>query len=310
MLAVMVFETREVPFETVGGRRDSWVVEVMKHMWQCFEQHAAGAYEVADYPATVRDLRQFEAIAVLPSANGGEEGISLNRSADRRNSEEYFPQKLGVRAGWTPPTPHQALALDMHQAALDDSRRPQGLNHSDGLWVAVEGATDRRQPMDLKRLEERRELTLRVLVNSILAMDYLAPDAIHDGDEATTLIQEGSVEDQVVRKKHLDGCRWPVEPVAYDTSQCRRAETAEISDLAYAESFGQPPFEPYSLVVEAPVDSPPMERSPAVETPPSLTTVAVMTVPFDSVAPTLWAMFFSDSYRDHGTTSIMRSTSH
>lgn len=293
MLAVMVFEPRKIPFETVCSRRDSGVLEVMKHMWQCFEQHAAGAYEVADYPATFRDLRQLEAIVVLPGANGREEGISLNQSVDRCNSEEYFPQTLGVRTGWIPPTPHQALALDMHQAALNGNRRPQSSNHFDGLWVAVESAADRRQPIDLKRLEERRELLLRVFVDPILAMNYLAPNAIHDGDEATTLIQEGSVEDQVLGKVHLGWRRRPVEPMVYDTLQCRRAEPTEIPELAHIEPFCQPSLEPYLLTTNLVGWQQPGKRSAAAETPPALSAVAVVAVAFDLSTIALRTMFFS-----------------
>lgn len=310
MLAVMVFEARKVPFETIGGRRNRGVVEVMKHMGQGFEQHTAGADEIADDPATFRSLRQFEAIAVLPRAHGGEEGLSLHRRANRCHAEEDGSQTLGGRPGWPSAAPHQALALNMHQAALKNNRWPHGLHHSHGLWIAVERATDRRQPLGLQRLEERRELPLRVLVDSILAMDYLAPQTVQDGDEATALKQEGSIEDQVTRRVPLDGCRGLGEPMVDDTAQCRSAVTAEMPDLAGAEAFGQPPVEPDALVVEALVGAPPMKRSLAVVTPPSLTTVAVMPVPFDAAAPTLWAMFFSASYRDHGTTSIMRSTSH
>lgn len=310
MLAVVVFEPCKVSFETVGGRRDRGVVEVMKHMGQCFEQHTAGVLEIAEYPATFRDLRQLGAIASLPGANGEEEGISLRRGVDRCDAEKYFPQTFGIRAGGVPPTPHQALALDMDQAALNDDGWPHSPNHPDGLWVAVERTTDRRQPIGLKRLEERRELPLRVFVDPILTMDDLAPRAVHDGDEPTTLIQEGPIEDQVARRIRFGQGRRPVEPMVYDTVQCRRAELTEIPELAYAESFGQPPFEPHAAVGKMFVDPFPVKRPATVETPPSLPAIAVMTVAFDPCASTVWAMFFSVSYRHYRTSLIMGSISH
>lgn len=310
MLAVMVLESCKVSFETIGRRRNSGIVEVMKHMWQGFEQHAAGAYEIADHPAAFWDLRQFEAVATFPGTNGRNEGVSLNGGTNRCDSEEYFPQTLGVRARWIPTAPHQTLALNMHQAALDDDRRPQSPKYSDGLWVAVESTADRSQPIDLKRLEERRELPLRVFVYSILTADYLAQSSVHDRDEAATLIQESSIEDQVVGKVCLGWLWWSVEPMVYDTLQCRRAEPTDRPKLSHVESLGQPSLEPCTPVVKAFVDSLPVERPATFETPPSLPAIDVMTVPFDALAATPWTMFFSGSCLDYETASIMGSTSH
>lgn len=310
MLAVMVFEPREVSFETVGGRRDSGVFEVMKHMWQGFEQHTSGTYEVADYPATFGDLRQLESVAVLPCLDRSDKTISLGRSADRCCFEKNLPQMSCVWTRRVPTTPHQALALYVYQTALDDDRRPNSLEHSDSLWVAVDSAADWVQAVELKRLEEKIEFRPRIFVNAVLAVDYSARSSIHEGDEAAVLIQEGAVEDQVAGKERLGKCWRPVEPVMYDTLQLRRAETTEIPDLAHAEPFCQPSLEPYPLIVKALVDPSPVKRPAAVETPPPLATIDVMAVAFDSVAPTSRTMFFSGSYLDHGTTSIMGSTSH
>ena len=51
VMAVMVFESCKISLETVCGSRDSGIVEVMKHMWQGFDQHTASTLEIADYPA-------------------------------------------------------------------------------------------------------------------------------------------------------------------------------------------------------------------------------------------------------------------
>ena len=310
MLAVMVFESCKVPFETIGSRRDGGIVEVIKHMWQGIEQHASGVYEVADYPAAFGGFRQFGAIAIFPCLNSSEKSISLNRSTNRCNLEKYLPQMFGVWARWIPTTPHKPLSLYMYEATLDDNRRPHSSKHFDSLGVAVGSAADWDQPVDLKRLEEPHELQLRVFVNAILTMDHSARSSIHDCNEAAALIQECAVEDQVSRKERFGQCRGPVEPVMYDTPQRRRAEATEIPDLAHAEPFAHPSLEPYPLVAKVFVDPPPAKRSAAVETPPPLAAVAVMTVPFDFVASTSRTMFFSGSYRNHGTTSIMESTSH
>jgi hypothetical protein len=310
MLAVMVFESCEVSFEAVGGRRNSGIFEVMKHMRQSFEQHTSGAYEIADDPATSGNFRQLETIAVFPGLNGGEKSPFLDHVADRGHLEKNLPQMAGIWATWILTTPHQTLALNMYQAALDNDRRPYCFEDSDGLGVAIDRAADWGQPVGLEQFEERRELRLRVFVDPILAVDNPARSSIHSSNEATASMQESAVEDQMASNKHL-GRRWgPAEPVTDDTLQRRRAEAAEMLELAYAESFGQPLLEPYPLVLEVFVESLPVKRPAAVETPPSLAAIAVMTVPFDSVAATSRAMFFSGSYRDHGTTSIMESTSH
>jgi len=114
MLTIMVFEPCKVSLETICGGRDSRIVEVMEHMRQGFEQHTSGAFEIAENPATLRNLCQLVAKSVFPSLDSAEKSVSLDCCTDRCNLEEYPSQMPGIWTRGVSPTPHQPLALNVH----------------------------------------------------------------------------------------------------------------------------------------------------------------------------------------------------
>ncbi|HPQ81619.1 MAG TPA: hypothetical protein PLZ86_07850 [bacterium] len=160
MLSIVLFKAREVAFEAVSGFGYFRVVEVVKHVWQGFEEHASGSFEIAEDPSTLRYLEEFLSVTIFPVFKVGNEVVAFFNGIDVGHEEEDFTQQFCIMAFRAHAAPHEALTLNMDQTSLDDDLGPNGPEGSDDVRIAVHSAAAGIEASVLEGLKKGCELAL------------------------------------------------------------------------------------------------------------------------------------------------------
>ena len=66
MMSVVLFEAREVTFKAIAAWWDVRAIEVAKHVGKGSEKHAACSFEIAENPASFRELSNALAVPIFP----------------------------------------------------------------------------------------------------------------------------------------------------------------------------------------------------------------------------------------------------
>ena len=208
VLPVVGFQTGEVALQSVGGRRDALVVEVVEHVGQRMHEHAAGALDIAEHPSGLLPGGDLGAVSVLPFGDEFEKAIPPGRGGDPVYAEKELPQLAGGRSLRIDPAPGQPLSLDVDQAALQDRIRPEHAENPDHVWVAVHSEAPGMQTAVHQRLEKSPQLWFGVLGDAVLSAQEPVGLPLHQDDDAVRAVQEGSIEEEIPGGVSLqDRCR-------------------------------------------------------------------------------------------------------
>ena len=91
VLAVMGFQAGEVSFQPIGSGRYVRVVEVVEHIWQRPQKHAAGTLYVAENPPGFFAGCYFGAVHGFPGGDEVEKCFPVRRSGNPGDLEEDLP---------------------------------------------------------------------------------------------------------------------------------------------------------------------------------------------------------------------------
>lgn len=158
MLAVVLFKTSKVAFKTVGGDGDVRMREIVKHIGQRVEEHASRSFEITGNPAVLGSCCDLMAIPLLPLMKTSEKENVLFGRCDGRHQQEESSQDFGIRSFWVDTAPHESLALDVDEAALNEGGRPQCGDGTNDMWISVEGHTHGVEALLFERQQEVVEL--------------------------------------------------------------------------------------------------------------------------------------------------------
>ena len=295
VLTVVGFQSGEVSLQTVCSGRDVRVVEVVEHVGQRAQKHAAGTLDVAEDPTGLLPSRYLGAVQIFPGGDEVEKCFPVCRSSNPCDPEEYLPQLSGVSGLRGVSAPAQPLSLDMYQATLDDRIRPQHPQNLDHLLVAIHSETTWAQAFADHGFEECAELRSGVLADAELSPHQLVSLSVHQDDDAVGAVQEGPVEKEMPGGLRLQGCRWGRigEEAVGQAVQLLSAVPALLNELAHRISLHHPSAKPLHLLHATGRGIAPAERTLAGAAEPPLTTVRVVAVP-QGHDPAPRTVFFGD----------------
>lgn len=126
----------------------------------------------------------------------GEEVIALSRSTQGHDLEKKRSQLFGISALGVPSTPTQPLALDVHQATLNQDLRPQLPQDAHEVRIAVYGGAGGRQAVFGEREQESAQMcgSFRHLGGSV---NHCEAFSVHNGKDSFALVQKRSVQNEV-----------------------------------------------------------------------------------------------------------------
>ena len=87
MLTVVGSQAREVPPQTVGSGRDVLVAEVVERVWQSVQEHAAGAFDIAEDPPGFFAGCYLGAVPCFPSGDEVEKCFPIRCSGNPGDPE-------------------------------------------------------------------------------------------------------------------------------------------------------------------------------------------------------------------------------
>jgi len=118
-------------------------VEVAKHIGKGSEKHTARSFEVAENPASFRELSNALAVAIFPFEYLRTQPLFVKLGFDVGNLEENLSEFYGIGPFRFLATPHQTLTLNVNETALDSNGWPEFFKGANHLRIAVNSATER-----------------------------------------------------------------------------------------------------------------------------------------------------------------------
>ena len=280
MLSVSHLEPTEVSFESVGVTDDVGIVEEVKHMGKRMNDQTASPFEIAEDTPTLRGEIDLFAILYLPVDKLIDPLVAGGGCADGTQSQKQTTQTKGVRTLGTLPTPHQSLALNVDQTALQSDLRPLCTQVVQQLRIPIGGDTDRSQSATGQLCAERSH-SPRSLVDTVEAGDHTVGARVHHhGDRGVAATEVCTVDQQVpVLGQILQRWWFAIQPMMYDAPQCSRTQAALLPQLPYAVSFAHPSFKPNPLPCASVTHTVTDERALTGTALPALPTLATVSIP-------------------------------
>lgn len=175
------------------------------------------------------------------------EEVPVFERADARKFSEEDPEfhpRLSLGKG---PEPPQAFPLDVVEATLNQTHRPDLSNGSHHRLFPVHGDTKGVKPSSLKRLKPRQDI-LKAFSRSIDMSDDLLTGGIHEADMATILVEIGPVVEEVTVLGIIPRfLRRLFEPVILNLLKLEFAMARKIPKLPDRVAFLDPKPKPMSL---------------------------------------------------------------
>jgi hypothetical protein len=141
MSSVFFFHSTEVPFQSIGGRRDFGIVNKVKQVWYRANYHTRCKSKIAEHPTSgnATGLADSVSEALIPLMSLANEVVSLCTGLHHSQIEEQFSEMLCIGAFGISPTPTQSLALNMDNASLKTDLRPLKTEILRLLGISING---------------------------------------------------------------------------------------------------------------------------------------------------------------------------
>lgn len=292
MLAIFGFEAAEVAFQPVGIAGYPGILQVVEHVGQGMEQEAPGPFDIGEDPSSTGPAGNGLAEALLPFPPVVDELIPLLTGANIFYLPKESPEALDRRLLGIPPAPGESLALDMHQAALDEDIRPDRPQNGFHLRQAVDRDALGHQAGLPKGQAPLMHLA-STLFHSVLPIHHGPQNRIADPNHGTlSAVKVGAVDHQVSKFRQVQGGAGRTrEPIAYYPLDGAAAVAALSHQLSHAVALTDPALEPDPLAIPPSRHSGSGESLTAGRAAPSLLAPGI-TVARSSKNPTLPAESF------------------
>ena len=90
MLSIVGFQARKVSFQTVGSGRNVRVVEIVEHVGQSAQKHAAGALDVAEDPTGFFSGSYLGTMLGFPDGDKPQKFLSIHLSNYTGDPQEHL----------------------------------------------------------------------------------------------------------------------------------------------------------------------------------------------------------------------------
>ncbi len=211
--------------------------------------------------------------------------------------QKDLPELSGVGGFGIAAAPGQSLPLNMHQASLHRNVGPQPAQNPNHRGIAINGEATWAKPTFQARLQERRQLRLRALRDTVLPGNQRMGLGIQQSNQTPWPMEECPVQNEVLDLAQVQRRLWRrLSQIVTDHSmKLARAIAALAGQLPDRIAFDKPTPEPFLLSPTLDWFVAPAERSPAADTKPPLHPISVMTVPLEN-SPASGAVFFCPRY--------------
>jgi len=252
----------------------------MEHIWQSSQQHASGAFDIAEDLTVLRPASYLGAVFTFPIPNSIEKPLALCVAFNSCHLKEDLSQLSGIGRFGRSPAPRQSLPLDMDEASLDCDTRPELTQGIYNIGITINCKTTRAQPLLHKRSKEGHELGLRAFREGVSTGYDLGMLSIHQGNEAARAVKESPVQDEVLALPQAKPRLWRrlFQIVVNHTIKLCRAVPALVRQLSNRITFSKPKPEPLPLSCAPCPGIAPAKRLPARGTKPALLSVSIVTI--------------------------------
>jgi hypothetical protein len=221
----------------------------MEHVRKSSQKHAAGAFNITEYPASLRPVVHLVAVSAFPVRNVFKKLVAACLGSDGGHSKKDSPQFSGVARLGRCPAPGQPLPLNVNKASLDDNIRPELAQHINDLGVAVNCKANWVQPFTHKAIKEGLKLGYGAFRDGVLTGHNLAQTGVHQSNETSRVVQESTVQDKMLALSQTNASRWwrLFQVVVNHTVQLGRAVLTLAGKLSNGITFNNPASEPLPL---------------------------------------------------------------
>ena len=252
----------------------------MEHIRQSSQEHATGAFDITEYPTSLGPVVHEVAISAFPVHYVLNKLVTVHLSSDGDHSKKDTPQLSGVAGFGRCPAPAQPLSLDVNDASLDDYVGPELVQHTHNLGITINCKASRTQAFAHKVIEKRLELGYRAFGDRILTSHNLVRVGVHQSNETSRTVQEGTVQDKTAALGQTKARRWwcLFQIITNQTIELCRAVLALAGKLPNGIAFDNPASEPFSLFDVPGRRIVPAKRTPAMHTKPALLSIRIMAI--------------------------------
>jgi len=251
----------------------------VEHIRQSSQEHATSAFDIAEYPTSLGPVAHEVAVLTFPVHYVLNKPVTVPLSSDGDHSKKDIPQLSSVARFGRCPAPAQPLSLDVNDASLDDYVRPELAQHTHNLGITINCKASRTQAFAHKVIEKRLELGYREFGDRILTGHNLVRVGVHQSNETSRTVQEGTVQDKTALGQTKARRRWCLfQIITNQTIELCRAVLALAAKLPNRIAFDNPASEPFSLFDVPGRRIVPAKRTPAMHTKPALLSIRIMAI--------------------------------
>jgi len=280
VLAIFLFQAAKVSFQRVGRFGNTTVLEVMEHVWQSGQKHAAGAFQVAEDPTRFGRTGNTMTVSFFPMVNLGQKSVPLFGGANGHYPEKEFTQAFGIGSLGVPPAPGESLPLNMHQTALKNNLGPPAMEQPVQMGVAVHRGALRSKPPAIQ-MGAKSPQTGRPFGYPVGTRCQLIAPRFHNREDSLAPPEAGPIQNQILRPRKIP-LRWRRmrQPIPNDPADGRNAVTALGRYLSQGITFHHPALKPYPLLKTLVGRVLPAKRPTTTTAKPSLSTVITLPISF------------------------------
>lgn len=221
----------------------------MEHIRQSSQKHASGTFDITKYSTSLRPMIHLISVFTFPVHDNIKKFIAIGLAGDRGYLEKNGSQFPGIACLGKCPAPGQSLPLNMDETTLDGNIRPELVQYTNHLWIAIYGKASRAKPFAHEALKEGHQLGNGALGNRVLIGHNIMRIGVHQSNETLWAVQKSTVQKKMLAVSQARPSLWwcLFQIVVNHTVQLCWTMLALAGKLSNGIPFNNPASEPLPL---------------------------------------------------------------